>query len=112
MKTLITISTNKEDAFFDPRFGRASWFCVFDESTHAIEFHANPYKHSEHDAGTNAASLAVELSVKRVISGHFGSKANHMLDKNGIQMVLLPSTETTLQHIIKQLKAKKASKNP
>lgn len=107
MKTILTAGGNTTASFFDPRFGRSAWFCIYDEMNEEIEFIQNSYLNDEHEAGINAAKLMVKLEADRIISGHFGLKANHVLDKNEIQMVILSNTETTIKDIIEQLQQKK-----
>jgi predicted Fe-Mo cluster-binding NifX family protein len=78
MKTIITSSENKITAAFDKRFGRAAWFCLYDDQTGETEFIENSNVHSSNGAGTKAAEKAVELKVEKVISGDFGPKAKDL----------------------------------
>ena len=41
MKTVITSSGNTIQSNFDRRFGRAAWFCLYDEETGQTEFIEN-----------------------------------------------------------------------
>ena len=104
MKTIITSSENKITAAFDKRFGRAAWFCLYDEQSGEIEFIENVNLNASNGAGTKAAEKAVELSVKKIISGDFGPKAKDLLDKFEIQMVILQDDNLTVENIIKKLK--------
>jgi predicted Fe-Mo cluster-binding NifX family protein len=104
MKTIITSSENKLSAAFDKRFGRAAWFCIYDELSGAIEFVENLNLNASNGAGTKAAEKAVELNVKKIISGDFGPKAKDLLDKFEIQMVILQDDNLTVENIISKLK--------
>lgn len=42
-KTVITSSGNSVKAAFDMRFGRAAWFCIFNEETQELTFLENEY---------------------------------------------------------------------
>lgn len=105
MKTVITSTGNNIDADFDKRFGRASWFCVYDEDNDKTEFVKNDFAEEPHAAGTKVASLMVELGVKKIISGDFGPKAKELLEKFEIQMVLFQEV-TTVNAIVEKLKNK------
>ncbi len=104
MKTIITSSGNTVSASFDKRFGRAAWFCLYDEKTGETEFIENENVNSSNGAGTKAAEKAVELNVKKVISGDFGPKAKDLLEKFNIQMVILQDDDLTIENIIVKLK--------
>lgn len=104
MKTIITASDDKTSALFDKRFGRAAWFCLYDEQTGEIEFIKNENLNASNGAGTKAAEKAVELDVKKVISGDFGPKAKDFLEKFNIQMVILQDDDLTIESIINKLK--------
>ncbi len=103
-KTVITSSNNTLSSKFDKRFGRAEWFCVYNEITEEITFHKNEYLDAKNGAGTKAAEKMVELNVKKVISGDFGPKAKDLLDKFNIQMVIIQDDNTTVEEIIERLK--------
>ena len=104
MRTIITSSENKLSAAFDKRFGRAAWFCIYDELSGEIEFVENLNLNAFNGAGTKAAEKAVELNVKKIISGDFGPKAKDLLDKFEIQMVILQDDNLTVENIISKLK--------
>jgi predicted Fe-Mo cluster-binding NifX family protein len=47
MKTVISSLGDNEDAQFDLRFGRAAFFCIYDEDTKNIEFINNVNKDAQ-----------------------------------------------------------------
>ncbi|MDT8309507.1 MAG: NifB/NifX family molybdenum-iron cluster-binding protein [Bacteroidales bacterium] len=57
MKTVITSTGDTIKATFDKRFGRAEWFCVYDETDGSTIFHHNKYADSPGGAGTKAAEM-------------------------------------------------------
>lgn len=103
-KTIITSSGNTINALFDRRFGRAAWFCLYDEENGEVSFHENENKDANGGAGTKTAEKMAELNIQKVISGDFGPKAKDLLDKLNIQMVILQDDNLTIQDIISRIK--------
>jgi len=104
MKTLISSDGNNLKSTFDLRFGRASWFCLFDEENRETLFYENTFKDANHGAGGKVVEKAIELGVTKVISGDFGPKAKDLLEKFKIQMVILSDNNKSIDDIISQLK--------
>lgn len=107
MNTVITSTGNKITSRFDKRFGRAGWFCLYDEETKAVDFHLNENLNTNSGAGIKAAEKMVELNAGKVISGDFGPKAKDLLDKFNIQMVIIQNDDITVEDIIQKLKSGK-----
>ncbi len=105
MKTVITSTGSKFESLFDKRFGRAAYFCVYNEDNGQATFIENQTAQVNGGAGTKAAEKMVELGVEKVISGDFGPKAKDLLDKFNIQMVIIQSDHETIQDIINKLKS-------
>ncbi|RIJ48009.1 dinitrogenase iron-molybdenum cofactor biosynthesis protein [Maribellus luteus] len=103
MKTIITSTGNNLQSVFDPRFGRAGWFCVYDPETKTTNFIENSFKNVNGGAGTKTSEMAAELGAHQVISGDFGPKARTMLEKFKIQMVILEDKELSIQEIIDRI---------
>lgn len=104
MKTIITSTGNSKDAAFDKRFGRAAWFCLYDEASGNTTFHKNEYADAQGGAGTKAAEKVAELGAGKAISGDFGPKAKELLQKLNIQMVIINDDNATIETIINRLK--------
>ncbi len=104
MKTVITSSGNELTSPFDKRFGRAAWFCLYDEKTRERTFFENQYMNANSGVGTKAAEKMVEWNAGKVISGDFGPKAKDLLDQFNIQMVIIQDEDVTVQDIIERLK--------
>ncbi|MCT4672485.1 MAG: NifB/NifX family molybdenum-iron cluster-binding protein [Prolixibacteraceae bacterium] len=109
MKSVITSTSDKLNAAFDRRFGRASWFCVYDDETQDTEFIENSNLNASNGAGLKASEMMAELGVTKVISGDFGPKAKQLLDKLGIQMVIVEEDDILIKDILERLN--KASQN-
>lgn len=103
-KTVITSAGNSVESNFDVRFGRAAWFCVFDENTSEVSFIENEHINANHGAGTKVSELMIELKVSKVISGDFGPKAKELLEKFDIQMVIIQDDNTKIKDVISKLK--------
>lgn len=105
MKTIITSTGNQPDSVFDLRFGRAAWFCLYDDETDEISFIENGNNNANTGAGTKTVEKVIELGVKKVISGDFGPKAKELLENFKIQMVILQDDGNSIQNIIDRLKS-------
>ncbi len=104
MKTIISSAGGSLKSHFDLRFGRAAWFCLYDETTAETIFFENEYKDVNHGAGGKVVENVVAQGVKKVISGDFGPKAKELLEKFNIQMVMIQDDSQTINDIIDQLK--------
>ena len=103
MITVITATGKDIESKFDLRFGRASYFCIFNEDTKEVNFVENEYKDAQGGAGTKASEKMIELGVNKIISGDFGPKAKELLEKFNIQMVITQDNNNSIQDIINQL---------
>ncbi len=106
MKTIISSSGNKLNSEFDLRFGRAAWFCLFDDETGKSIFFQNEHSEAQGGAGTKASEFVIEMEATKVISGDFGPKAKELLEKFKIQMVILDNAKTTIGEIVEKLAGK------
>jgi len=104
MKTVITSKGNIRQSKFDLRFGRASWFCVYDRETKSVEFVENKFKDLNGGAGTKSSEMVAELGANQVISGDFGPKAKSLLERLNIQMIILDESQLKIEDIINKLK--------
>jgi len=103
MKILITSKGDSTDSYFDLRFGRGKYFCIYDSETGKNEFIENTNAGAQGGAGTKTSEKVIELGVKKVISGDFGPKAKDLLMKFGIQMVIISDSNKTIMEIIRTL---------
>jgi len=103
MKTLITSKGDSTDSFFDLRFGRGKYFCIYDDESGKFEFIKNENAEAQGGAGTKTSEKVIELGVKKVISGDFGPKAKDLLNRFGIQMVIINNANKTIMDIIRTL---------
>lgn len=103
-KTVITSSGNNLNSQFDRRFGRAAWYCIYDEVSHESIFIENENLNANHGAGTKAAEQMIEMKIQKIISGDFGPKAKGLLDKFNVQMVIIQDETIPIKDIISKIK--------
>lgn len=104
MKTVISSQGNSLQAKIDMRFGRAQWFCIYNNENDQVEFVKNDNVDVQGGAGTKTAELIAELGASEVYSGHFGPKAEGLLKKLNINMKTFSDEEQTVEQVINKLK--------
>lgn len=111
MKLIISISGNKLESPFDPRFGRAAAFCLVDSETGEWSVYENPALAASGGAGVQAAQFVAKLGAQAVVSGAYGPNAFDALSPAGIEMYLAPTGETlTAADVLTLFKAGKLQK--
>ncbi|HOW39211.1 MAG TPA: NifB/NifX family molybdenum-iron cluster-binding protein [Bacteroidales bacterium] len=103
MKIAITCVSNSLESKLDQRFGRCSYFAIYDTETRGIEFLPNPNKEAQEGAGPASVQLVASRNVKKIISGEFGIKIKTLLDSLKIQMIVLKQPEKTITEVINML---------
>ncbi|MBU1221956.1 NifB/NifX family molybdenum-iron cluster-binding protein [Myxococcota bacterium] len=87
MKIAVTSEGNSSDSLFDSRFGRASWFMVYDtenKNWNAVDNAGN--LNAVHGAGTQSAQNIINMGVSVLVTGHCGPKAQSVLQSAGIKI--------------------------
>ncbi|OFY44238.1 MAG: hypothetical protein A2X18_01100 [Bacteroidetes bacterium GWF2_40_14] len=100
MKVAITSTGNSLEAKLDSRFGRCSYFVVYDTESKATEFVPNSNKENIEGAGPASVQLVASRGVKKVVSGEFGAKVKSIFDSLQIQLVVINGHEKTINEII------------
>lgn len=103
MKIAITSTGNSLESKLDERFGRCSFFVIYDQETGGIEFLPNPNKEAMNGAGPASVQLVASGGVKKIVSGEFGIKIKSLLDSLKIQMIVLKDENKTVNDIIQLL---------
>ncbi|MBN2500253.1 MAG: NifB/NifX family molybdenum-iron cluster-binding protein [Anaerolineales bacterium] len=96
MKIAISTTGKTLDTGFDPRFGRAAYFCIVDVDTRATTGHTNPALSAKGGAGVQAAKFIADQGVDAVISGSFGPNAFRTLQAANIATYLAPTKDALL----------------
>lgn len=100
MKVAITSTGNSPESTLDSRFGRCSYFVVYDTESQSTEFIPNPNKESVEGAGPASVTLIATKGVKKVVSGEFGAKVKAIFDSLQIQLVVLNEPEKKISEVI------------
>ncbi len=106
MKVAITSTGNSPESTLDSRFGRCSYFVVYDTESQSTEFIPNPNKESVEGAGPASVTLIASKGVKKVVSGEFGAKVKSIFDSLQIQLVVLNEPEKKISEVIDLLNHK------
>ena len=88
MKIIITANSDQMDQPFNPRFGRADYFMLFDTETQKWEAFSNPGVDARGGAGPQAVQFISNKGAEVVISGRYGPSAFTALEAAGIQAYL------------------------
>jgi predicted Fe-Mo cluster-binding NifX family protein len=107
MKIAITSTGNGQESLLDNRFGRCSFFVIYDTISHSTEYIPNPYNENIEGAGLASVRLIASRDVKKVVSGEFGTKVKSIFDSHKIQLVVLNDPKKRISEIIELLKHKK-----
>lgn len=103
MKVAITSSGNSLDSKLDQRFGRCSFFVIYDLESTAFEVIPNPSRDLQEGAGPAAVQLVASKGVSKIVSGEFGIKIKPLLDSLQMQLIVLKDADKTIQDVIKML---------
>jgi predicted Fe-Mo cluster-binding NifX family protein len=106
MKVAITSTGISLESTIDLRFGRCSYFIIYDTDSKSIEIIPNPNKDIEENAGQTSVQLVVSRNAKKIISGEFGLKIKPLLDSLKIQMIVLKNPNKKIKDIIEMLNHK------
>jgi predicted Fe-Mo cluster-binding NifX family protein len=106
MKVAITSTGNALTSQLDSRFGRCSYFVIYDTETRSVEFIPNPNKDHVEGAGPASVQLVASKGVTKVVSGEFGSKVKSVFDQLQIQLIAMPDQHKSINDIIDLLNHK------
>lgn len=100
MKVAITSSGNSPGAKIDIRFGRCSYFVIFDTESQSTEYVPNTFKENIEGAGQHSINFLATKDVKKIISGEYGIKVKSISDSLNIQLIIMPDSSKTVQDLI------------
>ena len=60
MKTLITSKGDSTDSFFDLRFGRGKYFCIYDDESGKLEFIKNENAEAQGGGGAEGIGALID----------------------------------------------------
>ena len=102
MKIAVSCTGDRPEATFSAKFGRAPWFALSDGGE--LRFEKNPAAGAESGAGPMAVEMLISLGVQKVISGHFGPKAEAALRAAQIEFALFDDEEMPVSEVVKKFK--------
>jgi predicted Fe-Mo cluster-binding NifX family protein len=105
MKIAITSSGNSLQSAVDPRFGRCSYFIIYDDKTSEFQVLDNGAQSAAGGAGVEAARLVSQSGAEVVLTGEVGPKAFQALNAAG--MPVSTGAEGTVKETIEKYKAGK-----
>lgn len=88
MKLCVTASNNDLESRIDPRFGRCSYFIIYDTSNDTFDAVANPNIDADFGAGVQSAQLVISKKAAAIITGELGPKAKKVLQMSGLQIII------------------------
>ena len=99
MKVLVTCTEGTIDAQVDPRFGRAAYFLIYDQSSADWQAYPNDGVNASGGAGVKAAQFSENHKVEAVVSGHFGPNAFEALQAADIKMFAFGDCQTAAESL-------------
>ena len=103
MKVAITSTGNTLESDVDQRFGRCTYFVIYDTESKSVEYIPNPNKQISEGAGPASVQILAERGVNKIVSGDFGLKVKPLLDSLKVQMIVIKHTQKTASEIIESL---------
>ncbi len=103
MKVAITSTGNSLESTLDSRFGRCSYFVIYDTESHSTEFIPNPNKDNIEGAGPASVNTIASKGVSKVVSGEFGAKVKSIFDSLQIQLIVITEADKKISEIIELL---------
>ncbi|HNS30268.1 MAG: NifB/NifX family molybdenum-iron cluster-binding protein [Tenuifilaceae bacterium] len=89
MKVAITSTGNSIESMLDERFGRCSYFVIYNTESKSTEIVPNPNKDAENGAGPASLQLVASHNAEKIVSGEFGTKIKSLADSLKIQLVVV-----------------------
>ena len=99
MRVAITSTGDSLDSLLDERFGRCSYFVVYDTESKSTEFIPNPNKSAENGAGPASVQLVAARKVSKIVSGEFGMKIKSLVDCLQLQLIVVKEPKTVREII-------------
>ena len=103
MKICITASGEGLDSKVDPRFGRCSYFVIYDPETGYVESVSNASVAASGGAGIKAAETIANAGVNVLLTGNVGPNAFSIFSEVGIEVQV--GVKGTVREAVKQYEA-------
>jgi predicted Fe-Mo cluster-binding NifX family protein len=103
MKICITANGEGLDSEVDPRFGRCSYFVIYDSETRSVESISNSSAAASGGAGIKAAETIANAGVNVLLTGSVGPNAFSIFTEVGIDVYV--GAKGTVREAIRQYEA-------
>ena len=110
MKLIISAQNSLLESQVDRRFGRCTWFILFDTDTDQWEAFQNPGASQSGGAGVAAAQFVVDKKADVVCSGDFGPNASRAFQAANVGMRRFTDSTSTVQDAVDQFRQDKLLK--
>ena len=100
MKIIITANSDQIDQPFNPRFGRAAYFMLYNDETQEWKTLMNPAADARGGAGPQAVQFIANQGAEVIISGRYGPSAFTALEAAGIQAYI--ASNGTVSEVLQQ----------
>ena len=85
MLIAVTSSGDSLDSLVNEKFGRCQYFIIVDPDTMKFEAVPNIAENMQGGAGPKAAEILINKSIKVLLTGHVGGKAEEALKRGNIK---------------------------
>lgn len=107
MKIAIASRSMSTDSEVDKQFGKCAYLWIYNDDTGHSEVFENPGRSENCCVGEIILKELKSRNVKRIIAGDFGSNMQQLLNRDQIQMIIYPDSQTTVNQIMGLLSKKK-----
>lgn len=98
----ITATGKSEKSFLDLRFGKCMNVVFFNPTENMISVFENPFREGE-NSGIQLVAFLKEKKITSIITGEVGPKVSDLLEKEKIQLILLPEDKIRVEAIIERI---------
>jgi len=104
MKLAIALKGDQLTDKLDDRFGRSSYFCIYDLNTKTAKFLENKFANEKDGVGKQVVDLMIDQQVEMIIACDFGRKVRTLLENKKIQMVIIQDTSLSSEDVLKKIR--------
>lgn len=99
----ITSTSKSGRSFLDLRFGKSEYVALFNKANRRYTIFENPYK-NEPDNGVKLLKHLVKEGVSVLITGEVGPDVSELLEKEKVQLVLLPEEKIKVEEVMNKIR--------
>ncbi len=103
MKIFIPSSGDSIDSPIDSRFGRCSYYIIYDIILDNYEVYRNPFAGMENASGSSLALTIINKNIESVIVTHIGRKTFDIINEKNVKVYKVTSGSTVKDAITNYL---------